>query len=146
MHMPGSKAWSVIGSIMFLCAVGCERTDRQPAAENRLEAEQIEASDLARPRLAHDPTAKVPKPDAALIGYDDDSRTLVLYDLGDADAKWMLHLPDQMKGIPVNRVHQFLEDVDVDRVAVFYMTRSGQASPRITLRDVQAAQAMRELR
>jgi hypothetical protein len=124
-----------VGGIMF--ASGCgDGSSRQPAGP--ASADVVKA-DGDRPKSPVDPTtAKVPKPDLARIGYDSDTRTLVLYDLPDA-AKWMLHLPEQPKGVPVNPVHQFMDDVDVDRVAVFYTTAAGHPSPRVTLREVLAA-------
>jgi hypothetical protein len=119
----------------LLFAIGCaDSTRRQPAVEVQVEAEGDD-----RPRLPTDPTAKLPKPDAARIHYDPNTRTLVLYDLPDAAAKWMLHVPEQSKGVPVNSIHQFMDEIDPDRVAVFYTTADGQPSPRVTLREVLAA-------
>lgn len=115
-------------------ATGCADSTRQPAV-----VVQAEADDVDRPRLPTDPTAKLPKPDAARIDYDPNTRTLVLYDLPDAAAKWMLHVPEQSKGVPVNSIHQFMDEIDPDRVAVFYTTADGQPSPRVTLREVLAA-------
>src|SRR5437016_3795545 len=113
-----AAAASVAAAAGFVLPTGCDGSSRQPAAEAK--ADKAAAADADRPRLPADPTAKVPKPDPALIGYDPATRTLVLYPLPDAAAKWMLHLPDQPKGVPVNTVHQFMDEVDPDRVAVFY--------------------------
>jgi hypothetical protein len=126
-------------------STGCGDSSRQPAAEAKADAEKAVA-DADRLRLPSDPTAKVPRPDADLIGYDPDTRTLVLYDLPDAAAKWMLHLPDQPRGVPVNVVHRFMEEVDADKVAVFYTTAAGQPSPRVTLRDILSARDTRAQR
>ena len=122
---------------------GCGDSSRQPAADAHAEADRAGKADADRPRLLTDPAAKVPRPDAARIGYDPDTRTLVLYALPDAAAKWMLHLPDQPLGVPVNTVHQFMGEVDTDRVAVSYTTAAGQPSPRVTLRDVITAREAR---
>jgi hypothetical protein len=122
--------------MIFLAGCG-DGSSRQPAGPVSADAEK---ADSDRPKSPADPTTvKVPRPDPGLIGYDADTRTLVLYDLPDSASKWMLHLPEQPKGVPVNPVHQFMTDVDVDRVAVFYTTAAGLPSPRVTLREVLAA-------
>jgi len=127
-------------------AAGCDGSARRPAAgQAQAEADKAATADSARARGPADPTAKVPKPDPALMGYDPDTRTLVLYHLPD-EGRWMLHLPDQPKGVPVNDVHRFMDEVDVDRVAVFYTTAAGQPSPRVTLREVLSARNDRVLR
>lgn len=97
----------------------------------------------SRARPPQDPNTKVPRPDAALIEYDVDTQTLVLYSLEDAGSRWMLYLPDQPKGVPVNAVHQFMDEVDLAKVAVFYITGTGQPSPRVTLREVLTARETR---
>ena len=114
---------------------GCDDSSRQPAAAKA----DAGKADADRSRPAATPTSNVPKPDPARIAYDPASRTLTLYDLPDAAAKWMLHVPDQPKGVPVNAVHRFMDEIDPDRVAVFYTTPAGQASPRVSLREVLAA-------
>jgi hypothetical protein len=129
----------------FALSTGCGDSSRQPAAEAKADAAQAVA-DADRLRMPTDPTAKVPRPDADLIAYDPDTRTLVLYPLPDAASKWMLHLPDQPRGVPVNAVHQFMEEVDADKVAVFYTTAAGQSSPRVTLRDILSARETRAQR
>ena len=43
----------------------------------------------------------------------------------------------------VNAVHQFMDEVDLAKVAVFYMTGTGQPSPRVTLREVLSARETR---
>ena len=135
---------AVLAAAGFALSTGCGDTARQPAAEVQADADKTAAAD--RLRLPTDPTAKVPRPDADLIGYDPDTRTLVLYSLPDAASKWMLHLPDQVRGVPVNVVHQFMEEVDADKVAVFYTTAAGQPSPRVTLREVLSARETRAQR
>jgi hypothetical protein len=134
----------VAGAVGFILAAGCDGSSRQPAAgQAQVEADKAAAADVARGRGPADPTAKVPKPDLAMIGYDPGARRLVLYRLPDAAAKWMLHVPEQPKGVPVNEIHQFMEEVDLDRVAVFYTTATGQASPRVTLREILSARDTR---
>jgi hypothetical protein len=135
-------AASVAVAAGFAALTGCDGSSRQPAAEAKAVADKAVA-DADRPRLPANPTAKLPKPDVALIGYDADTRTLVLYTLPDPADKWVLHVPDQPKGLPVNTVHQFMEEVDPDRVAVSYTTAAGHPSPRVTLREVLAARDAR---
>ena len=137
-------AASVAAAAGLTLAAGCDGSSRQPTAGRaKDEADKAAAADVARARPPADPTAKVPRPDPAMIGYDPDSRTLVLYPLPDAAARWMLHLPDQPKGIPVNTIHRFMDEVDVNVVAVFYTTPTGQPSPRVTLREVLSARETR---
>jgi hypothetical protein len=135
-------AWSAAAGLFL--ETGCGDTSRQPAAE--VHADKAATADAGHPRVTTDPTARVPKPDAALIGYDPDTRTLVLYPLPDAAAKWVLHLPDHPRGVPVNTVHKFMEEIDPDRVAVSYTTSTGQSSPRVTLREVITARDARARR
>jgi hypothetical protein len=140
-----TRAAAAVTAALLALSAGCGDSSRQPAVEAKADADQAVA-DADRLRLPTDPTAKVPKPDADLIGYDPDTRTLVLYSLPDAASKWMLHLPDQPRGVPVNAVHQFMEEVDADKVAVFYTTAAGQSSPRVTLRDILSARETRAQR
>lgn len=140
--MTPPRTW-VIAAAGLLVTTGCDGSSRQPAAAAKADADKAAKDDADRPRLPADPTTKLPRPDPALIGYDPDTRTLVLYALPDPSAKWMLHVPDQPKGVPVTAVHQFMEEIDPDRVAVFYTTAAGLPSPRVTLREVLSARDSR---
>jgi hypothetical protein len=48
----------------------------------------------------------------------------------------MLVTPWNRKGERVGVNHAFMSEVDLDKVAVYYTTAGGQASPRVTLRDI----------
>ena len=134
--MTPTRTWAAVAAAGLVLLPGCDDSSRQPAAA---QAEAAKGGPTGQ-------TAKLPKPDPALIGYDPDTRTLVLYPLPDAADRWMLHVPDQPKGVPVNTVHQFMEEIDPDKVAVFYTTAAGQPSPRVTLREVLSARDARAKR
>ncbi|MGL4421789.1 MAG: hypothetical protein ACRCZF_14065 [Gemmataceae bacterium] len=79
---------------------------------------------------------KVPRPELSLIEYDTESRTLILYDLNEENARWMLVMPGQSMGIPVNAIHQFQDDVEPDLIQIFFTTSAGLASPRVSLGEI----------
>lgn len=112
---------------------GCDATPREPADP----PVRADAGPASRP--PQDPKSTVAKPDPVLIDYDLETRTLTLYDLPDRGGRWMLATPADAKGGPVNAVHRFIDEVDVDAVAVFYTTAAGHPSPRVRLREVLLA-------
>jgi hypothetical protein len=130
---PRVRAWAVV---LTVGVAGCDG-GRVPSA--------AVPPSTARTR-PQDPGTKVPRPDPALIDYDPATRTLVLYQLADAGAKWLIQLPDSPSGVPVNPTHQFMDEPDADRVAVFYTTAAGQPSPRVSLAEVLAAREARAKR
>lgn len=120
--------WAVLCGV---CGFGCQPMPREPTVATAKSADE---------RLPQDPKSTLPRPDAVLIRYDSDSRTLTLYDLPNRDATWMLATNRNLKGEPVPMIYWFGDEVDPSTIAVFYTTSTGQQSPRITLEEIRLAQ------
>ncbi len=125
---------------------GCEpaRTpDTHGRGEPRIEAPPTTGASKLDPLAVSNPR-RTPKPDLTRLRFDPSTRTLELYELAGKDSHWMLSTPSAPRGVPVDRVHQFPNtmELDFERVSVFYVT-GGRPSPAVTLQEILDAKDLR---
>ena len=123
-----------VGGALLSMGIACDSRPREPVA---MSTKRDPNAPL--PGLPQDLKSMVPRPDPAAIDFNSETNTLTLYDLPDRDATWMLVAGRNTKGEPIGMTHWFMDEVDEDATFLFYTTKSGTASPRITLRDVRNA-------
>lgn len=120
--MMASRIW--LFGLSFTLAFGCDRSPRGSLPSAEATAEAIE-----------EPHSKLAKPDVMRMSYDATSRVLHLYDL-EVGQKWMLSVPWSKRSEPVENDHNFMNELDLEKVAVFYTTSNGQVSAKVTLREI----------
>ena len=123
-----------IGGALLVVGTACESRPRDPVA-----VASKRDPNAPLPGLPQDPKSTVPRPDPAMIDFNVETNTLTLYDLPDRDASWMLVTGWNAKGEPIGMTHWFMDEVDEEATFLFYTTKTGTDSPRITLRDVRNA-------
>jgi hypothetical protein len=127
--MTPTRTWGMcLGLGLGLTATGCDVSPREPAAAL--------TQDPAAPMRSTQPSiTPVARPDLARMTFDPETRRLSLYPPAKGGT-WVLRTPWNGKGEPITTDHGFMDEVDLERTTVFYMTENGFASPAVTLREV----------
>lgn len=118
--------------LMFVAAVaGCEQstTPRQRAES------PVPAGVKAHP--VPDPRPRLEAPIPSRFHYDDQTRTLRSYELHERSARWMVLLPNEPHGLPLQKVHPIPSSVPADQVIILYTVPGGGTSPAISLADIR---------
>ncbi len=77
----------------------------------------------------------LPPPDTDRINYDENTRTLTLYDLPGND-RWLVRLPGEAAGRPVGPQHR-IPDVDLSDVMVYYARPGLKPSIPVSVKQIQ---------
>ena len=109
-------------------AAGC---NSQPAAE---------VGDTSPTKVAvQEPTdarVRAPKPDTARLAFDEATQVLKLYELPENGACWMVALPAEPRGVPVQGDFKFSKRADPKTVSVFYTLPKGGVSNPVSLQEI----------
>jgi len=113
---------------MSLAVAGC---DSQPTA-------QLGDSP---PTKAHGPEPgeariRAPMPDTTRLAFDEKTQVLKLYDLPENGACWMVSLPTEPRGVPVQGDFKFSKPADPKTVSVFYTLPKGGMSNPVSLQEI----------
>lgn len=89
----------------------------------------------------HDPSwitlrSQLPAPDADRIGYDDQSRTLTLYDLPGND-RWMIQMPGEEVGRPTPVQQRIPAGMPLAHVNVYYLRPGMKPSAQISVQQIR---------
>jgi len=93
-----------------------------------------------------DPYPKLSPPVPSRLAFDELSRTLTTYDLPDRSARWMVLMPSEPRGLPLQRVHTLPKGVSPQEVIVFYSIPGRGTSHAISLADVIQSQQLQAQR
>jgi len=126
--------WTRIGirrAIAFggigLAVAGC---NSQPTSQLETPSTQIPAQEPSDTRL------RAPKPDATRLAFDENTQVLKLYDLPDNGGCWMVALPAEPRGVPVQGDFKFSKRADPKTVSVFYTLPRGGTSNPVSLQEI----------
>ena len=113
---------------MGLIAVGC---DSQPAA-------QVGDTPVTKVVVQEpiDARIRAPKPDPTRLTFDETTQILKLYDLPDNGGCWMVALPSEPRGVPVQGDFRFSKPADPKTVSVFYTLPKGGVSNPVSLQEI----------
>lgn len=113
----------VFGAVLTL-ALGC---NSQPAAENATAVtnREVPATEL-----------RAPKPDATRLEFDEKTQVLKLYELPEHGAYWMVSLPNEPRGVPVQGDYFVGGKTDKKAVSVFYTMPKGGLSSAVSLQEI----------
>ncbi len=118
-----------------ILAVGClamvgSACDSQPAPNVAARPDEAPKPNSAEVR------ALAPKPDTARLKFDESTQILQLYELPDPGSYWMVSLPAEPRGVPVQGDFQFAKPADPKSVTVFYTLPRGGVSNPVSLQDI----------
>jgi hypothetical protein len=113
---------------MGLVAAGC---DSQPTAQ---------VGDTPSTKIPvqepNDARVRAPKPDTTRLAFDETTQVLSLYDLPENGACWMVALPAEPRGVPVQGDFRFSKPADPKTVSVFYTLPQGGMSNPVSLQEI----------
>ncbi|VTR91785.1 unnamed protein product [Gemmata massiliana] len=79
---------------------------------------------------------KLPPPDADRINYDEQTRTLTLYDLPGND-RWMVRMPGEMSGRAITPQHRLPADTELSQVMVYYARPGVKPSAPVSVKQIR---------
>lgn len=120
------KLGLVSGGLAF-AGISC---DSQPA--NLPEDTTSEAPNPAQ----SDTRAKAPIPDATRLKFDESTQILQLYDLPEPGGYWMVSLPTEPRGVPVQGDFKFSKRADPKAVSIYYTLPKGGTSNAVSLQEI----------
>ncbi len=113
---------------MGLAVAGC---NSQPGADGGdTAATKIPAQE------PNDARVRAPKPDTSRLAFDEATQVLKLYDLPENGACWMVALPAEPRGVPVQGDFKFSKPADPKTVSVFYTLPKGGLSNPVSLQEI----------
>ncbi|OWK38457.1 hypothetical protein [Fimbriiglobus ruber] len=126
-------------------ATGCDAPPRGAVTETATTEARPPSPLAATNQTAPISRPAAPKPDITLMAYDPVNRTLTLYELPDRSSRWMLATTSVPTGVPVEREHQFPQDMDLDldQTTVFYTVPNNRPSPAVPIREILEAGGQR---
>lgn len=80
--------------------------------------------------------AQMPAPDADRIAYDDQTRTLTLYDLPGND-RWMIQMPGDETGRPAPQQQRIPAGMPLTHVSVYYVRPGMKPSVQISVKQIR---------
>ena len=112
---------------LALAGLAC---NSQPAAkvdDPPADAPKLESADARN---------RAPKPDTNRLSFDESTQVLQLYDLPDDGGHWMVALPTEPRGVPVQGDFKFTKKADPKAVSVFYTLPQGGMSNPVSLQEI----------
>ena len=86
--------------------------------------------------VAGDTRVKAPIPDATRLNFDESTQVLHLYDLPEQGAYWMVSLPTEPRGVPVQGDFKFSKRADPKAVSIYYTLPKGGTSNAVSLQEI----------
>ena len=112
-------------------ALGGLACNSQPAS-NAPEEHPVETPNADQP----DVRPRAPKPDPSRLSFDENTQVLQLYDLPEQGAYWMVTLPTEPRGVPVQGDFKFSKRADPKTVQVSYTLPQGGMSNTVSLQEI----------
>ena len=123
----GFRRAAALGLMGFAVA-GC---DSRPSAQvGETPATKIPVQEPTDARV------RAPKPDTARLTFDETTQVLSLYDLPEDGGCWMVALPAEPRGVPVQGDFRFSKPADPKTVSVFYTLPKGGMSNPVSLQEI----------
>ena len=117
---------------MAIIAAGCDSQPNAPVGDTPSTKVPVQEPGDARTRA--------PKPDTTRLAFDEKTQVLKLYDLPENGACWMVALPAEPRGVPVQGDFKFSKPADPKTVSVFYTLPKGGISNPVSLQEIVDAQ------
>ena len=83
-----------------------------------------------------DARTRAPSPDAARLSFDESTQVLQLYDLPEQGGYWMVALPAEPRGVPMQGDFKFTKRADPKAVSIYYTLPKGGTSNAVTLQEI----------
>ncbi len=117
----------VVASGLAFAGLSCDSQPTLPSEENGTETPKLSQGDAR---------TKGPIPDATRLNFDESTQVLHLYDLPEQGGYWMVSLPAEPRGVPVQGDFKFSKRADPKAVSIYYTLPKGGTSNAVSLQEI----------